>query len=113
MRRVSGGNIQAIARGGIPEQGGGRAGQSIGVAVYVVRVAVEMHVDFALSLEETEIVADAALIGSALDEILLNAVEFSGRDAVRVTVSMTHGDGGVVLLVSDDGPGVRHEPISG
>jgi len=72
-------------------------------------VALHTHVDFALSLEETEIVADAALIGSALDEILLNAVEFSGRDAVRVTVSMTHGDGGVVLLVSDDGPGVRHD----
>lgn len=65
------------------------------------------HLECSLSLEEVEIVADAGLIGQALQEVLQNAVEFCGGDAVRVAVSLRRRDQGVVLTFVDDGPGVR------
>jgi len=61
------------------------------------------------ALEEAEIVADAGLIGQALDEILLNAVEFADREAVRLRLALARRDESVVLTVADDGPGVRRD----
>ena len=49
------------------------------------------------------------LLGQALHEILVNAVEFSGREAPRVAVTLVRRDDGVVLTVTDDGPGVRQD----
>ncbi|MFP5258960.1 MAG: sensor histidine kinase [Acidobacteriota bacterium] len=66
-------------------------------------------VEFRLAVEPMEIVADEALLGQALDEILLNAVEFSGREAVRIAVSLSRRDDVCRLLLEDDGPGVRGE----
>ncbi len=73
------------------------------------RTAESLHkrLECALSLEEVEIVADAALLGQALQEVLQNAVEFSGKEAARVAIGLYRRDDGVVLSVTDDGPGVR------
>ncbi|WP_428559428.1 MAG: sensor histidine kinase [Solidesulfovibrio sp. DCME] len=59
------------------------------------------------SLEDVEIVADAALLGQALQEVLSNALEFSGRDVARVAVTLSRRDHGVILSIIDDGPGLR------
>lgn len=67
------------------------------------------RVECRLDLEDVEIVADEDLLAQALDEILLNAVEFSGREAVHIVISLTRRDDACRLAVSDDGPGVRHE----
>ncbi|MHC1711540.1 MAG: PAS domain-containing sensor histidine kinase [Solidesulfovibrio sp.] len=69
--------------------------------------ALHKRVEFVFSLQEAEIVADGTLLGQALHEILLNAVEFSGSDAVRVELTLSRRDDSVVLTVTDDGPGVR------
>jgi len=70
-----------------------------------------MHkrVDWVLAVGAAEIVADRELLGQALHEILVNAVEFSGREAPRVAVTLVRRDDGVVLTVTDDGPGVRQD----
>jgi len=70
-------------------------------------VALHKRLECSLCLEETEIVADRNLLFQALQEILLNAVEFSGRDTVRASLFLTRRDDGVVLSVADDGPGMR------
>jgi PAS domain S-box-containing protein len=62
-----------------------------------------------LALDDVEIVADETLLGLALDEILLNAVEFCGHESVRVSVTLARRDDACQLTVSDDGPGVRDE----
>jgi PAS domain S-box-containing protein len=72
-------------------------------------MALHKRVEFAYYLQEAEIVADEALIGQALHEILLNAVEFSDSNVVRVDLSLTRRDDAVVLTVIDDGPGVRQD----
>ncbi len=71
--------------------------------------ALHKRADFGVSLPSAEIVADEGLIAQALDEILLNAVEFSGRDTVRVRLTLTRRDDALMLAVCDDGPGVRHD----
>ncbi len=71
--------------------------------------ALHKRPEFDLSLEPIEIVADGTLLGQALREILLNAVEFSGRDAPRIAVRLSRRDDGVRLAVTDDGPGVRRD----
>lgn len=79
------------------------------VAQRAEQAAEDLHkrLECSLSLEEVEIVADAGLLGQALQEVLQNAVEFSGHDAARVAISLRRRDQGVVLTVVDDGPGVR------
>ncbi|BAH75798.1 two-component system sensor histidine kinase NtrB [Solidesulfovibrio magneticus] len=62
-----------------------------------------------ISLEDVEIVADEALLSLALDEVLLNAVEFSGHERVRVSINLARRDDVSQLTVADDGPGVRPE----
>lgn len=71
--------------------------------------SLHKRLECALSLEDIEIVADGSLLAQALHEILLNALEFSGRDTVRVAIALTRRDDGVLLAVTDDGPGVRHD----
>ena len=71
--------------------------------------AVHKRAECELVLEEAEIVADAGLLAQALDEILLNAVEFSGRETVRLRLELARRDDAVVFAVSDDGPGVRQD----
>lgn len=70
-----------------------------------------MHkrVDWRLSLTEVEILADKGLLGQALAELLLNAVEFSGGETARVAVTLERRDDMVVLTIADDGPGVRQD----
>ncbi|MHC1789337.1 two-component system sensor histidine kinase NtrB [Solidesulfovibrio sp.] len=65
--------------------------------------------DCRLCLDAVEIVADESLLGQALDEILLNAVEFSGRKAVTIAIGLTRRDDACRLVVGDDGPGVGSE----
>ena len=67
------------------------------------------RVEFTLDLAPVEIVADETLLCLALDEILLNAVEFSGREAVAIAISLTRRDDACRLSMTDDGPGVRSE----
>ena len=67
------------------------------------------RVDCRLSLEDVEIVADESLLGQAFDEILLNAVEFAGREAVTLAVSLSRRDDACQLTIADNGPGVRSE----
>jgi PAS domain S-box-containing protein len=71
--------------------------------------AMHKRVDWALALVEVEILADRVLLVQALHELLLNAVEFSGRETVRVAVDLVHRDDMAVLTVADDGPGVPQE----
>jgi signal transduction histidine kinase len=61
------------------------------------------RVDWALAVGTAEIVADRELLGQALHEILVNAVEFSGREAPRVAVALVRRDDGVVLTVAMTG----------
>lgn len=93
--------LVAVDLANLIEEGAARASEAA--------MALHKHVDFVFSLQDAEIVADATLVGQALHEILLNAVEFSDRDTVRVTLSLTRRDDAVVLGVTDDGPGVRHD----
>ena len=80
-------------------------------AARVEQAAESLHkrLECALSLEDVEIVADGSLLGQALYEVLLNALEFSGHDTVRVAVTLARRDDSVVLAVTDDGPGVRRD----
>ena len=75
----------------------------------VGEAAAAMHkqVAWVFDLADTTIVADRGLLGQALHEILLNAVEFSGGETARVAVDLARRDAGVVLSVTDDGPGIR------
>ena len=72
-------------------------------------IGLHKRVERRLDLEAVEIVADEALLSQALDEILLNAVEFSGREAVGIAISLTRSDDACRLVIRDDGPGVRAE----
>lgn len=89
----------AVPLAGLVEEAANRAGET----------ARTMHkrVDWALSLSDVEIVADRELLGQALQEILRNTVEFSGRETVRVAIALARRDDGVVLTITDDGPGIR------
>ncbi|WP_029458510.1 sensor histidine kinase [Solidesulfovibrio alcoholivorans] len=77
------------------------------------REAESLHkrLECSLSLEEVEIVADAGLLGQALQEVLQNAVEFSGKDVAHVAVALSRRDDGVAITVADDGPGVRQDLV--
>lgn len=58
------------------------------------------------------VVADGSLVRRALENLLLNAIEFAGQTPGRtgqVTVSLVRKDGAVLIVVDDDGPGVPFE----
>ncbi len=93
--------LEAARLNGLVEDAVARAGE--------VAALLHKRVEWALALEDVEIVADKNLISQALHEILLNAVEFSGRDMVRVEVKLARRDDGVALSIADDGPGVRQD----
>ena len=71
--------------------------------------AMHKRADWTLAVCTAKIVADRELLGQALHEILVNAVEFSGQEVPRVAVTLVRRDDGVVLTVTDDGPGVRQD----
>lgn len=70
-------------------------------------LALHKRLDYTFTQRAADIVADAGLLGQALHEVLLNAVEFCGRDVVHVEVTLSRPDSGELLLeIADDGPGV-------
>ena len=91
----------AINLGRVIEEAVGRATETA--------AGLHKRVDWRLSLEAADIVADESLLGQAFDEIFLNAVEFAGREAVTLAVSLTRRDEACHLTIADDGPGVRSE----
>jgi len=93
--------LTALPLGGLVEEAAARAEQAA--------ESLHKRLECALSLEDVEIVADGSMLGQALHEILLNALEFSGRDTVRVTITLARRDDSVLLAVADDGPGVRRD----
>ncbi|EHJ47214.1 PAS/PAC sensor signal transduction histidine kinase [Solidesulfovibrio carbinoliphilus subsp. oakridgensis] len=93
--------LLAVNLSELAEEAAGRAEEAA--------VALHKRLECSRCLEEAEIVADRTLLAQALQEILLNAVEFSGHDTVRVTLSLTRREDGVVLRIVDDGPGVRRD----
>jgi PAS domain S-box-containing protein len=52
------------------------------------------------------VVADPVYVEQVVRNLLSNAAKYGG-DAVRVTVSLTDGDGEVVTTIRDDGPGIQ------
>jgi len=67
------------------------------------------QVAWALSLNDVSIVADRSLLGQAVYEILCNAVEAADDETARVAVDLSIRDDGVVLAVTDNGPGIRED----
>ncbi|MCB9777209.1 MAG: HAMP domain-containing histidine kinase [Alphaproteobacteria bacterium] len=70
-------------------------------------LGVRLRSDLPRSLEAS---ADSSLLRRAIENLLLNAIEFSakgGRGQVRV--SLEHVEGEVLITVEDDGPGVPVE----
>lgn len=71
--------------------------------------AMHKQVHWLPSLNEISIVADRTLLGQALYEIMLNAVEFAVNESVRLAVDLHRRDGSVFLSITDDGPGIRQD----
>ena len=56
--------------------------------------------------------ADAALVEGILSNLLDNALRYGNADKPRVTVSVARVAGGVMLSVSDNGPGISRADSS-
>ncbi|RME20445.1 MAG: sensor histidine kinase [Deltaproteobacteria bacterium] len=61
-----------------------------------------------------DVYADGSLVRRALENLMLNAIEFAGKGRSRrstgqVVASIQRDDDRVVLIVEDDGPGVPYE----
>jgi two-component system, NtrC family, sensor histidine kinase KinB len=69
-----------------------------------VQLTVEAPADLPL------VAADAGRLGRALDNLLDNAVRYTGRGG-RVTLAASARDGQVTLTVSDTGPGIPPEHL--
>jgi K+-sensing histidine kinase KdpD len=72
----------------------------------LARAAPDRHLAWDATQADVAVLADWALLGRALDNLLSNANRF-GREGSPITVKVTpHGNGSVSISISDDGPGV-------
>ncbi len=71
-------------------------------------LAKSMHqVDFRLSLEDDAIVLADVFLELLLTNILTNAVEHNTNDEKSVWVSLKASNGGYLLSIADNGPGIK------
>jgi len=55
------------------------------------------------------IYADAVLLAQAIEEVLLNSVDFSATDAVPVDILVGAREGATLVAITDQGPGISIE----
>jgi len=65
------------------------------------------EIDWIIELEVEVIQVDPGLFVEAMDEIILNAVQFMGRSHGTVKISIHKEDLGVLLEVTDNGMGIK------
>jgi signal transduction histidine kinase len=88
------------------------ADETIDLAALVREEVAELQggypdaMDITLELPDEAVVSGNALLGSAIDNLLENAVEHTDSSPVELDVSMTQTGDGVALTVADNGPGV-------
>ena len=70
--------------------------------------ADEKGLNLTVEVEAAPCASDGDLIALVLQNLVGNAVKFSARGGVRVSAAPA-GDGGCVLAVADDGPGIAPE----
>jgi signal transduction histidine kinase len=71
-----------------------------------VRGGYPDEMEITLDLPEEAVVSGNALLQSAIDNLLENAVEHTERSPVELGVQMRHVRNGVELIIEDNGPGV-------
>lgn len=68
------------------------------------------HIIWDIECPDMNIVVDRELLGKALAELLLNAIEFSGPQA-EIAVKVTEADRVVTIIITDNGPGFTAEGL--
>jgi two-component system, OmpR family, sensor kinase len=76
-------------------------------------LAEEKHIAITLTIaaEVPLIIADARKVEQILNNLLSNAVKFS-RSGTTVRVDVRAGDGGIWLMVADEGPGIPADELT-
>jgi two-component system sensor histidine kinase CpxA len=65
--------------------------------------------EFDDTIDQVWIRADALLLGSAIENVVRNAIKYSAQ---TISISLEHTESQLVITVSDDGPGVAAEELS-
>lgn len=85
-----------------------------------LRVAIERDVDIVTARQlGRELAAavgfagsDLTLIATAISEVARNIVEYAGRGEVRLGAIAQGNCGGIVIIASDDGPGIPNVELA-
>ena len=73
--------------------------------------AKQQTIEFHIESDLPEVAADAPRVGQVLSNLLSNAIKFS-RQRGKIVVSAREQDNKIVVVVSDNGPGIPRENLS-
>ena len=73
------------------------------------KVGVMLNTDFPRDLPN--VYADLFLIEKAIENLVANAIRYTGDDGGNVLITLSPEEGGVLVEVSDDGPGIKAEDL--